>query len=62
MKPDDANRRERTMRVKLLEEDLTREIIGSFYEVYNDLGFGFREDMYKRALVISLREKGISVD
>jgi GxxExxY protein len=62
MKPDDANRRERTMRVKLLEEDLTREIIGSFYEVYNDLGFGFREGMYKRALVISLREKGISVD
>jgi len=35
--------------------DLTREVIGSFYDVYNDLGFGFREDMYKRKLVISLK-------
>ena len=62
MKPDRSYRRRGAALVKLLEEDLTREVIGSFYDVYNDLGFGFREDMYKRALVISLHEKGIKVE
>ena len=28
---------------RLLHEDLTREIISAFYEVYNTLGYGFLE-------------------
>ena len=27
----------------LLQERLTRSVIGAFYEVYNNLGFGFLE-------------------
>jgi GxxExxY protein len=35
---------------KLLEETLTRSVIGAFYEVYNRLGFGFLESLYAAAL------------
>ena len=31
---------------KLLDEALTRSVIGAFYEVYNTLGFGLFEDLY----------------
>jgi len=34
----------------LLEADLTRSVIGSFYEVHRELGFGFREYIYALAL------------
>jgi len=35
---------------KLLEEPLTRSVIGAFYEVYNHLGLGFLESLYASAL------------
>jgi len=35
---------------KLLEETLTRSVIGAFFEVYNHLGFGFLEHLYVSAL------------
>lgn len=37
-------------RIQLLEERLTRSVIGAFYEVYNTLGFGFLEHVYVMAL------------
>jgi hypothetical protein len=56
MNSDHSQRGEGSQRpTKLLEEDLTREIIGAFYEVYNALGYGFLERIYKRALEIALR-------
>jgi GxxExxY protein len=48
--------------VKLLEEALTHEIIGGFFEAYNELGFGFRESIYKRGLEITLRRRGLMVE
>ena len=33
--------------------DLTRPIIGGFYAVYNELGFGFVESIYEAALHIT---------
>jgi GxxExxY protein len=45
----------------VLEAELTYEIIGAFYTVYNTLGFGFVESVYKRALTHELRLRGISV-
>ncbi|MDB4916976.1 MAG: GxxExxY protein [Gemmatimonadetes bacterium] len=42
----------------LLYEDLTRSIIGAFFEVYNELGHGFLESVYTAALEIVLRERG----
>ena len=31
--------------------ELTDQIIGVFYEVYNELGFGFLESVYRNALL-----------
>jgi GxxExxY protein len=45
--------------LKLVHGDLTREIIGAFYDVYNGLGFGFIESVYQRALPIALAERGV---
>lgn len=45
----------------LIEHELTERVIGIFYEVYKDLGHGFLESVYERAMAIALRESGISV-
>lgn len=44
----------------LLHGALTGEIIGAFFEVYNDLRWGFLEAVYARAMAIELRERQIS--
>ena len=41
--------------------ELTKSIIGVFYEVYNELGHGFIESVYENSLSIALREKGCEV-
>jgi GxxExxY protein len=41
--------------------DITGEIIGAFYETWNELGFGFLESVYRRSLVLVLRERGLEV-
>lgn len=43
----------------LLHRELTRAIIGAFYTVYNELGYGFVESVYKRALIVELQLRGI---
>jgi GxxExxY protein len=42
--------------------ELTESIIGVFYDVYNELGFGFLESVYRKALKLSLEEKGLTVE
>ena len=42
--------------------ELTDLIIGVFYEVYNELGFGFLELVYRNSLRLALLEKGLSVE
>ena len=42
--------------------ELTDSIIGVFYEVYNELGFGFLESVYRNSLRIALLEKGFTVE
>ena len=39
-----------------------RQIIGAFYAVYNDLGYGFLEKVYENALVYELRKRGLQVE
>lgn len=45
----------------LKHRDLTQQIIGVFYEVYNELGHGFLESVYEAAFEIALTSKGLSV-
>ena len=49
-------------RIDLVEEKLTGSVIGAFFEVYNQIGFGFVESVYSKALEIELRERGHRVD
>ena len=42
----------------LLQEALTRSIVGAFFEVYNALGYGFLEHLYMTALERELRARG----
>ena len=46
----------------LLEEAVTRSVIGAFYDVHKELGFGFREYLYALALERELVAKGHRVD
>lgn len=46
---------------QFLHSDLTKVIIGTFYEVYNELGHGFIESVYENSLAIALRAKGYEV-
>jgi len=42
-------------------QELTQTIIGIFYDVYNELGFGFLEKIYEEAMARVLKAKGIDV-
>ena len=46
----------------LLHGDITASIIESFFEVHRELGFGFREYLYTRALERLLVAKGHRVE
>ena len=46
----------------LLEERLTHSVIGSFFDVHRELGFGYRERIYALALERALIAKGHRVD
>ena len=49
-------------RPELVEKDLSGVIVGRFFDVYNELGYGFVEPIYARGLDIALREEGLRVD
>ena len=44
----------------MLYEDLTRKIIGCAMEVHNQLGNGFQEVIYQRAMALEMEIQGIS--
>ncbi len=46
----------------LLHQDLTGQILGAFYRVYNELGSGFVEAVYEHSLTEGLRNDGLKAD
>jgi len=42
-------------------QQITEAIIRCFYEVYNELGYGFLESVYESALAHALRSAGLDV-
>lgn len=40
---------------------LTQQIIGVYYDVYNELGMGFLESVYQRSLALALKSAGLEV-
>ena len=49
---------EKTMK----HEELTHKIIACAYKVYNTLGFGFLESVYKKGMVIELTKSALKVE
>ena len=45
----------------LINEELTEKIIGVCFEVINELGSGFLESVYQKALVLALMQAGLMV-
>ena len=43
-------------------QELTKSIVGFYYNVYNELGFGFLEKVYQKALLIELKNNGYKID
>lgn len=41
--------------------ELTHQIIGAFFKVYNALGYGFTEKVYQNALLLELAKLGVVV-
>ena len=43
-------------------EDLTHKIIGCAYRVFNQLGFGFLESVYKKAMIHEISKDSLKVE
>lgn len=48
--------------VHLKHAELTDKIIAVFYDVYNELGYGFLESVYHECISIALRAAGLEVE
>lgn len=42
--------------------ELTENIIGCAYRVYNKMGFGFLESVYEKCMLIELRKTGLNAE
>ncbi len=48
--------------MELTNKDITEQIIGAAFEVYNVLGYGFLEKVYQRAVQVELRKRGLKAE
>lgn len=46
----------------ILHQELTKSILKIFFEVYNELGYGFLERVYQNALYYELKANGFQVE
>ncbi len=46
--------------IRKMHDKLTEKIIGCAFQVYNRLGFGFLESVYKKSLLIELAQNGLA--
>ena len=46
----------------LLHGRITEAVLGCAFEVINELGAGFLESVYERALLLAIREKGLAAE
>ncbi|MEO6040047.1 MAG: GxxExxY protein [Saprospiraceae bacterium] len=48
--------------MELKHKELTEQIIKIYYDVYNDLGYGFLERVYQNSMYFDLLDKGFKVE
>jgi GxxExxY protein len=58
MSTDDTDQRRMTGK----HVELTERVIGVFYDVYNELGYGFLESVYREAMRLALTQAGLRVN
>jgi GxxExxY protein len=56
-----AEKRRSEQEEEFVHEALTEKVIGVFFDVYNELGYGFLECVYHKAMSFALREAGLLV-
>jgi GxxExxY protein len=47
---------------KIIYKELSYKLVGCFYDVYNELGPGHKEQIYHKALALEFKSKDISLD
>ena len=47
---------------QFLHREITQEIIGSAFEVYKHLGYGYLEKVYQRAMQVELLQRGLRTE
>lgn len=45
----------------MIHQELTKKILEACFEVSNELGAGFLESVYEKALIVALGQKGLAV-
>ena len=45
---------------EMVHKEVTEQIIGAAFEVYQHLGYGFLESVYRKAMLVELSLRGIS--
>jgi len=48
--------------MELLNKELTDKILKTFFDVYNELGFGFLEKVYQNSMYLELKNRGFQVE
>ena len=48
--------------MELAHKDITEQIIGAAFEVFRELGYGFLEKVYQRAMKVELELRGLRAE
>lgn len=49
------------MEDNLIHRELTQSVIGAFYEVYNEMGYGFTEFLHAQGMQVALLSRGLNL-
>ena len=47
--------------MNLIHKELSDQVLNAFFDVYNELGYGFLEKVYQNALYLELKMRGLEV-
>lgn len=53
---------ERTTSARLVHEQTTGRVLAAFFAVHRELGYGFAEAVYLRALILELASRGVQAE
>ena len=48
--------------MELQHKEITEQILGASFEVFRELGYGFLEKVYQRAMKVELESRGLHAE